>query len=53
MLHKKELKRISLTIDSTLLENLDNYVRFKQLEDQESSRSGVICDLVQKYIPVE
>lgn len=47
------VKRVSITIDENLLQNLDNYVNLQKTIDKDASRSGEICKLVQKFIPSE
>ncbi len=47
------VKRVSITIEKKLLDNLDDYVKLQKTIDDKASRSGEICKLVEKYIPVE
>ena len=47
----KTVKRVSITIESDLLKDLDKYVELQQTINKDASRSGEICKLVEKWIP--
>ena len=53
MVTSQPVKRVSITIEKTLLDNLDEYVTLQKTIDEKASRSGEICKLVAKFIPVE
>lgn len=50
---KNKIERISITIDPTLLDRLDNYVQLQKTIKRNSSRAGEVCNLIEKYIPVD